>query len=48
LTYVNEILFESFAQIVDEGGFATEVFQQNEVLNASSIALVQSALHILE
>jgi len=45
-THVNEILLESFAQIVDEGGLTAKVFQQNEVLNANSITLVQSSFHV--
>lgn len=45
-THVNEILLESFAQIVDEGGLAAKVLQQNEVLNANSITLVQSSFHV--
>lgn len=34
-------------QIIDEGGLAAEVLQQDEVLNADSVALVQSTLHVL-
>lgn len=45
LTYIDQVGLEALAHVVDERLLAVAVVQQDEVLQADDVALVQAALH---
>lgn len=45
-THVNEILMETFPQVVQEGTLTRVGVQENEILNAHAIPGCQGGLHV--
>lgn len=44
-TYINNVLVESFPEVVNESGFRSEVLEQHEVLHSDALAVHEGVLH---